>query len=256
MFVEERHQKILHLLQENEKVKVKELSKRFEVTEDCIRKDLASMEAKDLLKRTYGGAVLPDTMHPGHTNFVSTRKDKNIKEKQQIAKKAVKLIRPGDMIFLDISTINIELAKEIQKQELEITVISCMMDIAQIFSQTKKVKFILLGGEFNRAQNGFLGELTIQMMKKFRFDACFMGVVGADVQNDEIMTYVPEDGIMKSYAMKRSRRRYLVMENCKFDFKANYVYTTFEDVDGILCEEKPSKKISEKLKEYQVEVIE
>ena len=77
MFVEERHQKILHLLQENEKVKVKELSKRFEVTEDCIRKDLASMEAKDLLKRTYGGAVLPDTTHPGHTNFVSTRKDKN-----------------------------------------------------------------------------------------------------------------------------------------------------------------------------------
>ena len=118
MFVEERHQKILHLLQENEKVKVKELSKRFEVTEDCIRKDLASMEAKDLLKRTYGGAVLPDTMHPGHTNFVSTRKDKNIKEKQQIAKKAVKLIRPGDMIFLDISTTNIELAKQIQKQEL------------------------------------------------------------------------------------------------------------------------------------------
>ena len=75
---------------------------------------------------------------PDIQNFVSTRKDKNIKEKQQIAKKAVKLIRPGDMIFLDISTTNIELAKEIQKQELEITVISCMMDIAQIFSQTKK----------------------------------------------------------------------------------------------------------------------
>ena len=45
MFVEERHQEILRLLNENEKVKVKELSKRFEVTEDCIRKDLASMEA-------------------------------------------------------------------------------------------------------------------------------------------------------------------------------------------------------------------
>ena len=80
MFVEERHQEILRLLNENEKVKVKELSKRFEVTEDCIRKDLASMEAKNLLKRTYGGAVLPDTLHPGHTNIVSIRKDKNIKE--------------------------------------------------------------------------------------------------------------------------------------------------------------------------------
>ena len=83
MFVEERHQEILRLLNENEKVKVKELSKRFEVTEDCIRKDLASMEARNLLKRTYGGAVLPDTLHPGHTNIVSTRKDKNIKEKRK-----------------------------------------------------------------------------------------------------------------------------------------------------------------------------
>lgn len=72
------------------------------------------------------------------------------------------MIRPGDMIFLDTSTTNIELAKEIQKQELEITVISCMMDIAYIFAQTKKVKFILLGGEFNQSQNGFLGELTVQ----------------------------------------------------------------------------------------------
>lgn len=138
MFVEERHQNILHLLQENEKVKVKELSKRFEVTEDCIRKRFSKYGSKGSSKRTYGGAVLPDTMHPGHTNFVSTRKDKNIKEKQQIAKKAVKLIRPGDMIFLDISTTNIELAKEIQKQELEITVISCMMDIAQIFHRQRK----------------------------------------------------------------------------------------------------------------------
>ncbi len=51
MFVEERHQEILRLLEENEKVKVKDLSKRFEVTEDCIRKDLASMEVKNLLKR-------------------------------------------------------------------------------------------------------------------------------------------------------------------------------------------------------------
>ena len=84
MFVEERHQEILRLLNENEKVKVKELSKRFEVTEDCIRKDLASMEAKNLLKRTYGGAVLPDTLHPGHTNIVSIRTDKNIKEKKTI----------------------------------------------------------------------------------------------------------------------------------------------------------------------------
>ena len=168
MFVEERHQEILRLLNENEKVKVKELGKRFEVTEDCIRKDLASMEAKNLLKRTYGGAVLPDTLHPGHTNIVSIRKDKNIKEKRMIAKKAVELIHDGDMIFLDTSTTNIELAREIIERRLEVTVVSCMLDIAEVFTATKNVKFILLGGEFNRSQNGFLGELVLQMMENFK----------------------------------------------------------------------------------------
>lgn len=76
MFVEERQQKILELLHENQKVKVKELSQMFKVTEDCIRKDLASMEGRHLLKRAYGGAVLAESQHPGHTNAVSSRKKK------------------------------------------------------------------------------------------------------------------------------------------------------------------------------------
>ena len=242
MFVEERHQEILRLLNENEKVKVKELSKRFEVTEDCIRKDLASMEAKNLLKRTYGGAVLPDTLHPGHTNIVSIRKDKNIKEKRMIAKKAVELIHDGDMIFLDTSTTNIELAREIIERRLEVTV-------------TKNVKFILLGGEFNRSQNGFLGELVLQMMENFRFDISFMGVVGANLYDNAIMTYVPEDGIMKHNAVKKSSKCYLMMESHKFDFKANYVYATFDDVDGVICEDGLSKEIQDKLETYQTKII-
>ena len=255
MFVEERHQEILRLLNENEKVKVKELSKRFEVTEDCIRKDLASMEARNLLKRTYGGAVLPDTLHPGHTNIVSTRKDKNIKEKRMIAKKAAELIHDGDMIFLDTSTTNIELAREIIERRLEVTVVSCMLDIAEVFTATKDVKFILLGGEFNRSQNGFLGELVLQMMENFRFDISFMGVVGADIYDHVIMTYVPEDGIMKHNAVKKSSKCYLMMESHKFDFKANYVYATFDDVDGVICEDGLSKEIQDKLETYQTKII-
>ena len=59
MFVQERQEKILTLLRQDGKVLVKELSGRFSVTEDCIRKDLASLEKQGLLKRAYGGAVAP-----------------------------------------------------------------------------------------------------------------------------------------------------------------------------------------------------
>lgn len=255
MFVEERQRKILELLHENQKVKVKELSQMFGVTEDCIRKDLASMEERHLLKRAYGGAVPADGLHPGHSAAVSARKDKNLGEKQKIAKKAVKLIKDGDVIFLDTSTTNLELAREIIRTKRKVTVVSCMLDIANLFAAGTDVGFILLGGEFNRSQIGFLGSLTLSMMENFRFDLCFMGVVGADVNENAVTTYVPEDGTMKRSAISKSRRTYLVMETKKFDFQANYVFTDFTQVDGVICETVPSVEVREALKEYGTEIL-
>lgn len=113
----------------------------------------------------------------------------------------------------------------------------------------------MLGGQFNRSQNGFLGELTRQMMENFRFDICFMGVVGADLFNNVITTYVPEDGIMKRDAVQKSSQCYLVMESNKFDFKANYVYATFNDIEGVICERELSEEIKKKLEEYQTKII-
>ena len=44
MFVEERQSAIMEELHANGKVKVKELSERFCVSEDLIRKDLSALE--------------------------------------------------------------------------------------------------------------------------------------------------------------------------------------------------------------------
>ena len=52
MFTEERQSAIEKCLRENGKVKVKELSEMFQVTEDCIRKDLKTLENAGKLKRT------------------------------------------------------------------------------------------------------------------------------------------------------------------------------------------------------------
>ena len=58
MFVEERQALILEELHEKGKVRVKELSERFQVSEDLIRKDLTALEEKGQLKKAYGGAVM------------------------------------------------------------------------------------------------------------------------------------------------------------------------------------------------------
>lgn len=57
MFANERLEEILNILKTEGKVIVKDLSIKFDVTEDCIRKDLKNLEKQKLLERTYGGAV-------------------------------------------------------------------------------------------------------------------------------------------------------------------------------------------------------
>ena len=49
MLQQERHEQILARLNTDGKVKVKELAVDFEVTEDCIRKDLTALEKEELL---------------------------------------------------------------------------------------------------------------------------------------------------------------------------------------------------------------
>ena len=65
MFIEERQQAIEKVLREQGKVRVRELSEMFQVTEDCIRKDLKTLENAGKLKRTYGGAILSQDLPAG-----------------------------------------------------------------------------------------------------------------------------------------------------------------------------------------------
>ena len=64
MFTEERQSAILLCLQDKGKVKVKNLSEKFQVSEDCIRKDLKTLENAGKLKRTYGGAIISGLSPP------------------------------------------------------------------------------------------------------------------------------------------------------------------------------------------------
>ena len=88
MFLVERHDAILDILARDGKVRVKDLSDRFHVTEDCIRKDLGALEKQGRLKRTYGGAVI--RRENPHTIEVSKHRDIDVEAKRRIARAAMR----------------------------------------------------------------------------------------------------------------------------------------------------------------------
>lgn len=55
MLKEERHQKIVDLLNIEQKVIASDLSQRFNVSEDTIRRDLKELDGQGLLKESIAG---------------------------------------------------------------------------------------------------------------------------------------------------------------------------------------------------------
>ncbi|WRK52072.1 DeoR family transcriptional regulator [Coprobacillaceae bacterium CR2/5/TPMF4] len=82
MLQQERHNQILARLNLEGQVRVKDLSKDFNVTEDCIRKDLNILEKANKLKRIHGGATCMRSNL--HTVNVSQRRDVRVEEKRQL----------------------------------------------------------------------------------------------------------------------------------------------------------------------------
>ncbi|WP_287792990.1 DeoR/GlpR family DNA-binding transcription regulator [Megamonas sp.] len=252
MFVEERHALIIQELKENGRVKVKELSAKFKVSEDLIRKDLALLAQQGKLKKTYGGAVL--IKENVHREFATQRKSINLVAKQKIAQKALSLIKDDYVVFLDISTINIELAYLIAKSDLKAIIVTNMLEIVNILAKSN-IRVIFIGGEFDFGKDGFVGSLTIEMLKNFRFDLAFMGVVSVDIHDNAVTTYMANDGITKKEVLNISRKSYMMAESEKLKQSGSYKYANIEDFQGIITDENLTETEEKELLKYNIEII-
>lgn len=237
MFIEERHEKIMEQLMAQGRVTVKELSQAFSVTEDCVRKDLRTMEKEGQLKRTYGGAVLSKD-YPLRRDVID-RKEINPEKKAVIAETALGLLKENETVFLDISTTNILLARLLVQWDKRLVVVSNMLDILQILSAGTKITAIGTGGTMVRTVNGFLGAEAIDFIRHYSFDRAFLGTCGLDFTDSAVTTLGAEDGLTKRAILTSSRHNYLVMENDKFYFNDSYKFAHFDEIDGIITNRLP-----------------
>ena len=253
MFLEERQEAILNLLSRDGKVRVKDLSEMFKVTEDCIRKDLGALEKQGKLKRTYGGAVV--RRENLHMLEVSKHRNTDVEAKRRIAQAAVKLIHEKDMVFLDISTSNLAIAELLVKTDREMTVVTNMIDILVVLARNPKIRLVFAGGKINKSRDGFWGGMTLDFISRLKPDIAFVGAVGVDVKENSVSTYDIEDGINKAAIVRVSKRAYVVAEARKLSSDGNYNYPSLDTLSGLITDSKPAEDICEAAEDYGVEII-
>lgn len=253
MFIEERLEQILIMLSKNGRIKVKELSELFNVSESMIRKDLKRLEEDGLLQRTYGGAIL-------HRKFsestpIDARIKSNLDTKELIAEKAFALIVDGDVVFIESSSINFILAKLIANSTKKITLITNMSIIPPLFNSNETVKLICIGGIYDNKSGGVLGSEVIKSISKYIFNKGFVGSAGVNLITNSAHTGTLEDGNVKEVIISNSKEVFLLVEKEKFDLDSTYRFADLEEFNAIITDSDITDEIRHKLKKLSVKII-
>lgn len=253
MLPEERQNMIVQIINKTGAASVKDLSIRFAITEDSIRKDLTSLQKRGLVRKTYGGAMrIEDDFQE---RYASQRKGKYLIDKQKIAKKVLRLLKDNDLIFLDISTTNIEVAKLLKTSGLSLTVVTNMVDVMLTMAGDEFNKVIFIGGEFSEGKDGFVGAITNREISKYRFDKSFMGIVGVNPQLNSVTTYDLEDALTKESILKSSKQSYMLLETRKLSKESNYVYSSIDNFSGVITEKPLTDDQKQSLSDYNLNFI-
>ncbi|HSR29998.1 MAG TPA: DeoR/GlpR family DNA-binding transcription regulator, partial [Anaerolineae bacterium] len=180
LFLQERLDQIVTLLQEQGRVSVMDLSDRFGVSTVTIRNDLTNLQQQGLLVRTHGGAVTrPDlSMEPP---AFALRKELHLTEKERIGRAAAALVRDGDSIALDASTTAWQIARHLKDRQ-ELTVVTNGLFVALEFLDSPGVTVVMPGGALRIASASLVGDQGACILERYHVQKGFFGAGGFTIE--------------------------------------------------------------------------
>jgi DeoR/GlpR family transcriptional regulator of sugar metabolism len=191
----ERLDRIRSLLDEHKTMKVSELSRMCEVSENTIRRDLIELESEGFCLRSKGGATRASDHHKGSA---FEKRHQLLREgKHAIAIQAAELVNSGDTIIIDSGTTAAELARKIAELR-HITVITPSLAVANILSGIPEITLIMPGGVLNPLSGSLTGEPAEEFFRSIHADKLFLAVKAISVTGGLTDHNIAESSVKRS----------------------------------------------------------
>ncbi|MBW5447211.1 DeoR family transcriptional regulator [Cohnella sp. CFH 77786] len=225
-----RYELIMEMLLAANQVTVAELSERLEVTGKTIREDLAKLEEKGLLQRVHGGAVLAQADQLG---ILSTKNpvSRHAAEKAEVARLAVSLIEPNDIVALDGGTTTQEIARHLPNQPL--TVVTNDVIIISELARKDQVRLVVPGGY--RVRNMLTGTEAAQYIRRLNIRKAFLTATGVHPEYGYTI-YTGEFHDIKRAWIDTAQSSYVVADHHKFGQGALFTFAKLTEVEAILTD--------------------
>ncbi len=234
MVPEERRRRIVRLVREAGSVTIANLEREFGVSPMTVRRDLDALEDEGLVRRTHGGAVLPDVS--GHEDSFWQRLEEQVEAKERIAGAALKLLEPGASVFLDCSTTSYYLARRIFEEAPRVTLLTNSVPVIAMFSrdETPRTEVIGIGGMMRKLTLSFVGPHALRMVSAHYADLAFFSVKGVTREG-----YLTDPDLLeaevKRAMIEHSEEPVLLVDGTKFEKRGLGVITHVSNVSRVLA---------------------
>lgn len=186
---EKRHEEIIELIQLNGKVKVSELSQKYNISEVSVRKDLEALEAQGHLTRIHGGAV---GMNKLYVNMDLTERFKtNAAAKRALAELAAKFIDDNDTIMMNAGTTLAYVLRALRGKK-NISIVTNSVQNATEAALFPSFNVILLGGELDSKYQFTYGQDAIRQLENYHATKCILSVDGISAESGLTLYYSNE----------------------------------------------------------------
>ena len=227
---EERQREILRRLNSHGRVVAAELATTFAVSEDSIRRDLRELAARGLCRRVYGGALLAGPDLPP----VSLRRVLQAETKLLLARKAVSLVRSGQILLIDAGSTNSAIADALPDR-MGLTIVTTAPDIAQRLMDREGFEILMIGGRIDKRAGAAVGIQAALEIRRVRADLCFPGTCAVDADTG-VWGTDNEESLVKRAMIESSGETAVVVTTDKFAAVAVHQVAALDQVDHLVVE--------------------
>ena len=247
---------LLRELKIKQKISVNEAMDLLSISESTARRLFIRLEKSGAAIRSHGSIVLAQG---NFTNpyFYENASELYIKEKEQIALNAVKLLEDNDVVYLDsgstLSQFSMAVAAAIQNEELKnITVFTNSLVNLQILSSYASV--ILTGGEYRVNRKDFFGYVAEESVKKLSFKKCFLGCDGYSKEQGFTATdfYTAR---LNSVVSENSQQKIILADSSKFNSPSVVAFSKLENVTAIVTDSNIDEQMKQHFTENNIQIF-
>ncbi|MFY0692166.1 MAG: DeoR/GlpR transcriptional regulator [Paracoccaceae bacterium] len=245
----ERRRQILLELKLRPHVRISELSERFNVSTETLRRDFDALADEGLVDRAHGGATAPAQ---GHYPSLDERANARIEERERIGSLAAGLVQDGETVMIDSGATTIQMARALAFRGTQCTVITNSIPVAMTIGHgTPEV--LLCPGEYLAAESAVIGTETLEFLARFNVDHCMIGASALSPEGPS--ETVRGFAAVKRVMVQRAAKRHLLIDSQKFDRKGLAQVGNLAGLDTVITDTRPKGDLLSALDGAEVEIL-